>query len=494
MENYVLQMTGISKSFDGVEVLHSIDLDIPKGKVTALVGENGAGKSTLMKILMGEHACDSGTILLDGEKVSFTSSHKALECGISMMFQELSPFPNLSVAENIFIGREPHKLHFVKKKALHKKAQELLDSLNIHLEPERLVKTLTVSEIQMLEIAKAVSHESKIVIMDEPTSTLTDSEVKVLFDTIETLKNKGVTIIYISHKLDELFQIADFVSVLRDGRIISSRPMAQVDRQQMISEMVGRTINQIYPTVEKEIGETVLCVKNLSRRKAFKDISFELKKGEILGVAGMVGAGRTELVSALFGIAPADSGEMLLNGNKITIKAPRDAIAQHFALVPEDRADCGLNLKASVLSNMCMTIIDKVGRFGFSNKKVELTQTTKMIDSMSIKLNSETQIVSSLSGGNQQKVVVGKWLLTQPQIILMDEPTRGIDVGAKYEIYELIQHMAKEGKSIIMISSEMPELIGICDRILVLKEGRLVGEMSGASATQEKIMSNIVNG
>lgn len=494
MDNFVLQMTGICKSFDGVEVLHSVDLNIERSKVTALVGENGAGKSTLMKILMGEHMADAGTILLDGEKVSFTNSHQALAHGISMMFQELSPFPDLSVAENIYIGREPQKCHFVKKKQLHQKAQELLDSLSIRLDPARLVKTLTVSEVQMLEIAKAVSHDSKIVIMDEPTSAITDSEVKVLFDTIETLKRKGVTIIYISHKLDELFQIADHVCVLRDGHVVSTRPIAEVDRGQMISEMVGRAINQVYPSVEKQIGDTVLSVRGLGRKGAFHDVSLELKKGEILGVAGMVGAGRTELVSALFGIDPADSGEILLNGRKLQIKSPRDAIAGKFALVPEDRANCGLNLKASVLSNMCLTILKSVGRFGFSNRKAEKAQAKRMIDSMRIRLNSENQIVSSLSGGNQQKVVVGKWLLTAPEIILMDEPTRGIDVGAKYEIYQLIQQMAKEGKSIIMISSEMPELIGICDRIVVLKEGRMVGELDGPGATQEKIMSMIVNG
>ena len=420
MDNLVLQLKGIRKSFDGVEVLHSVDLDIEKGKVTALVGENGAGKSTLMKILMGEYTADSGTMLLDGQKVSFKTSHQALSHGISMMFQEMSPFPDLTVAQNIYIGREPQKFRFIKSGELNRNAKALLDGLNIRLDPKRLVKSLAVSEMQMLEIAKAVSHNSKIVIMDEPTSAITASEVRVLFDTIRTLKEKGVTVIYISHKLDELFEIADRVCVLRDGCIISARPIGEVDRGQMISEMVGREISQVYPTVEKEIGETVLSVKNLGRRGVFRDISFDLRRGEILGIAGMVGAGRTELVTALFGCEPLTSGDIVLNGKSVKIKSPGDAIKNHMALIPEDRGRCGLNLKSSVLSNMCMTIISKLGRFGFARRKREKSEAAKMISNMRIRLSRVSQVVSSLSGGNQQKVVVGKWLLTDPEVVLMD--------------------------------------------------------------------------
>ena len=494
MDNYVLQMTGISKSFDGVGVLHSVALSVERGKVTALVGENGAGKSTLMKILMGEYSADSGTILLDGKAVGFANSHQALSHGISMMFQEMSPFPDMSVAQNIYIGREPRWGCFVKSGEVRQKAKDLLESLNIKLDPDRLVKTLAVSEMQMLEIAKAVSHDSKIVVMDEPTSAITDSEVKVLFDTIGKLKEKGVAVIYITHKLDELFVIANRVCVLRDGNIISSRAIEDVDRQQMISEMVGRTISQVFPKVEKEIGDTVLKVEGLSRKGAFHDISFELKKGEILGFAGMVGAGRTEVVSALFGIDRASSGKIIFNGEKIAVRNPKDAIKHRFALVPEDRARCGLNLKSSVLSNLNITIISAISRFGFSNHKAEKAKTKEMVGKLRIKINSDSQIISSLSGGNQQKIVVGKWLLTVPDVVFMDEPTRGIDVGAKYEIYQLIQSLAKEGKAVLMISSEMPELIGMCDRIIVLKEGRMVGEIDGRDTTQEKIMEMIVNG
>ena len=472
MDKPLLKVCGLKKSFGGVEVLHSIDFIAEAGKVTALVGENGAGKSTFMKILMGEYDSDAGTIELNGKEVHFTDSHQALSNGISMIFQEMSPFPNLTVAENMYIGREPHKLHFLKKKELREKAKAQLKKLNISLNIDTPVKNLTVSEMQLLEIAKAVSYQSQIVIMDEPTSALTDSEVRILFDMIAKLKKQGVAIIYISHKLDELFEIADVISVLRDGQMISTHPIELVDRDVMISEMVGRKIDNIYPTVEKKIGEPVLEVRNLKRQGIFHNISFHLKKGEILGIAGMVGAGRTEVVTSIFGIDKYQSGEIFLNGKKVDIYSPKSAIQNHIALVPEDRARCGLNLGATIRSNMCTTRL--------------------MMDKMHIKATGSEQEAGSLSGGNQQKIVVGKWLLTEPEIVFLDEPTRGIDVGAKYEIYQLIQKLAKEGKAIIMISSEMPELLGICDRVLVMRNGEIAGEMDVAEATQEKIMSVIV--
>lgn len=496
MNSVVLQISGLRKAFNGVEVLHSVDLSVERAKVTALVGENGAGKSTLMKILMGEYLADSGEITLDGEKVRFTNSHQALSHGVSMIFQEMSPFPDLTVAQNIYVGREPRRLCFVKNRELRKNAQLLLDGLGINIDPDRMVKTLTVSELQLLEIVKAVSYDSKIVIMDEPTSALTDSEVKLLFDMIAKLKAKGVSIIYISHKLDELFCIADSVCVLRDGSIISARPIEQVDRSVMIAEMVGRTIEQVYPSVEKTIGETILTVEGLERRGEFHDVSFELHRGEILGFAGMVGAGRTEIVSALFGISRYSKGNVYLHGEKLTIRSPRDAISNHFALVPEDRGKCGLNLRGSIGANSSVTVLDKIGRSGgfWANPKQENLLTDDITKKMRVKMNGRNQLTGSLSGGNQQKIVVGKWLLTEPEIIFMDEPTRGIDVGAKYEIYQLIQNLAKQGKAVLVISSEMPELLGICDRILVIKDGRIVGETDTADATQEKIMAMIVNG
>lgn len=495
MSGALLEVRALKKSFNGIEVLHSVDFEAQAGKVTALVGENGAGKSTLMKILMGEYTADSGEIRLEGKQVQFTSPHQALTSGISMIFQEMSPFPELTVAENIYMGREPCRFGFLKKKEQRRMAEQKLKELGVNLDADRKVKTLTVSELQLLEITKAVSYDSKVVIMDEPTSSLTDSEVSLLFQMIETLKKKQVAVIYISHKLDELFRIADQICVLRDGKMISSRPVSEVNREVMISEMVGRTMDQIYPTVEKTIGETIFRVENLTRRRVFEDISFEIKKGEILGIAGMVGSGRTEVAEALFGVEKYQSGRIYLKGKEIKIGNTRDAIHCGMALIPEDRARCGLNLRGTIKANMCTTILDQIGKGKglIANKRAEKQKTEEMSQKMRIKMNSIEQLAMYLSGGNQQKIVVGKWLLTEPEIVMMDEPTRGIDVGAKYEIYQLIKQLAKEGKAVLIISSEMTELLGICDRILILREGRLVGEMDAKEATQEKIMAAIVN-
>ena len=495
MNGALLEVKALKKSFNGIEVLHSVDFEAQAGRVTALVGENGAGKSTLMKILMGEYTADSGEIRLEGKPVQFTSPHQALTNGISMIFQEMSPFPELTVAENIYMGREPCRFGFLKKKEQRRMAEQKLKELGVNLDADRKVKTLTVSELQLLEITKAVSYDSKVVIMDEPTSSLTDSEVSLLFRMIKTLKKKQVAVIYISHKLDELFQIADQICVLRDGKMISSRPVNEVNREVMISEMVGRTMDQIYPSVEKTIGETIFRVENLTRRGVFEDISFEIKKGEILGIAGMVGSGRTEVAEALFGVEKYQSGSIYLKEKEIKIGNTRDAIHWGMALVPEDRARCGLNLRGTIKANMCATILDQIGKGKglLANKRAEKQKTEEMSEKMKIKMNSIEQLAMYLSGGNQQKIVVGKWLLTEPEIVMMDEPTRGIDVGAKYEIYQLIKQLAREGKAVLIISSEMPELLGICDRILILREGRLVGEMDTKEATQEKIMAAIVN-
>ena len=494
MSNLVLQMKGIKKSFNGIEVLHSVDFSLEKGQVAALVGENGAGKSTLMKILMGEHTPDAGELFVDGNKMSFQTPYQAREHGISMIFQEMSAFPDMTVANNIYIGREPKKYGFVDEKKMRCQAQALLDSFDVNIRADAVVKTLSVAETQLLEIVKAVSYDAKIVVMDEPTSALTNKEVGILFDIIGKLKKRGVGIIYITHKLEELPTIADTISVLRDGMIISTRSMKDFDQKIVISEMVGRPLDHAFPTVEKEIGETIFEVEHISREGVFDDISFKVSKGEILGFAGMVGAGRTEIVEALFGIDRISSGVVRFKGQELRIQNPSEAAKHHFALVPEDRAHCGLNLRGSVLSNICVTIIDKLSRYGFANKSREQMSTKEIIEKMHIKIHGVDQQVASLSGGNQQKIVVAKWLLTEPELVFLDEPTRGIDVGAKYEIYELIQELAKSGKAVIVVSSEMLELLGICDRLLVLKQGRIVKEMATSEATQEKIMTAIVNG
>ena len=487
MEHALLKMQGICKSFSGVEVLHSVDLTIHRGKVTALVGENGAGKSTLMKILMGEYEPDDGSILLEGSEVHFASPHQALTSGISMMFQELSPFPNMTVAQNIFVGREPHHMHFVDMRRQRQMATELLQRLDIHLNVDAIVRDLTVSEIQLLEIAKAVSYNSKIVVMDEPTSSLTSTEVKLLFDTIHRLKEQGVAVIYISHKLDELFEIADEVCVLRDGNMISSRPIGQVDRQQMISEMVGRTLSQMYPTVEKEIGEEILRVEHLERKGVFQDASFTVHRGEILGFAGMVGAGRTELISSIFGLDRYTQGKIWLNGKEITIRSPSDAIHNHFALIPEDRARCGLNLKASVKTNVCMAILSKISRHGFSNKRAEEKTADDMIRQVRIKVTSRNQPVASLSGGNQQKAIVAREIDRNPDVLIAVQPTRGLDVGAIEYIHKQIVAERDAGKGILLVSLELDEVMQLSDRILVIYEGQIVADLDPKAITVQEL-------
>lgn len=489
----ILEMSGIRKSFHGVEVLHSVNFAVQKGKVCALVGENGAGKSTLMKILMGVYHADAGEIEFDGEPVSINSPSEALEKGISIIPQEISLINDMTVAENIFLNREPSKYFIVNKRELNARTDELFRSIGIKINAQTPVRELSMAQMQMLEIAKAVSYNSKVVIMDEPTSTLTNSEVEILFNTIRRLTSRGVSIIYITHKLDELFVIADSITVLRDGSVISNHPTEEVDRNTMIGEMVGRTINQVFPTVSKNIGETILEVKNYSNKRLFKDISFSVRQGEILGFAGMVGAGRTEIVSSVFGLIPHDTGETYVWGEKKTIKRPLDAMKCGMALVPEERGMYGLNLKASVRNNICSLILDKLSRYGIVVGEKEKKKTGELIDTLHIKAREQEQLVSTLSGGNQQKIVISKWIAREPHIFFMDEPTRGIDVGAKYEIYTLINELAATGNAVVVISSEMPELLGICDRIIVVKEGRIVGELSKKDASQEAIMMMIEN-
>ena len=487
----VLEMKGIRKHFFGVEVLHGVDFCAEHGKVTGLVGENGAGKSTLVKILMGVHEADAGEIYYNDVKISFQNPMHALTNGISMIHQEIAAIPELSVAENIFLGREPSKLSFIQKKEQSRIAGELLEDLGIKLNPDTKAKELSVSEMQLMDIAKAISYNSNIIIMDEPTSSLTSAEVEVLFEAIRQLTSRGVSIIYITHKLGELFEIADHVSVLRDGNLISSNPISMVTREKMISDMVGRSMDEVYPVCEKEIGESVLKVTGLNRKNVFQDISFEIRKGEVLGFAGMVGSGRTEILNALFGMDAVDSGEVFLNGKQVRIDKPKKAIAHKIAFIPEDRKECGLNTKKSVRDNICALVLSKLARGGFITKRKEHNMAEPMVDQLQIKITSTNQLVSSLSGGNQQKVVIAKWLLSEPDIIFMDEPTRGIDVGAKHEIYKLILELANAGKAVLVVSSEMPELLGICDKIVVLREGSIVGCVNAKEATQEMIMDII---
>ncbi len=485
----LLKMQNISKTFGTNKVLDHVQFDLMSGEVHALIGENGAGKSTLMKILMGIYEADEGTVEMEGKKVFFPNPSKALEAGIAMIHQELNPILDMSVAENIFTGKEIRKHGFVDKKAQEEEATHYLEELGVTISPATLMRKLSVSEIQMVEIAKTLSWGARIIIMDEPTSAITESEVGKLFENIRMLTKKGIGIIYISHKMDELFEISDRITVLRDGTYISTSDTAEITPRELIRRMVGRDITEIYPEHRSKIGEKVLSVKDVSRTGEFSNISFELHRGEKLGIAGLMGAGRTELVMALFGANRLDSGSIEIDGKAVQMKSPGDAIAHKMALISEDRKFYGLNLIGSVEDNIVSIIEGKISRFGFFDKRKSRELTDDMIGKLRIKTSSPKQLVKNLSGGNQQKVVLAKWLLDDPDILIFDEPTRGIDVGAKAEIYKIIEELACEGKAIIIISSEMPELIGLSHRMIVMHEGEKTGELSGEGMTQERIMT-----
>jgi len=486
---YILEMKNISKQFPGVKALNNVQLKIKKGEVHVLVGENGAGKSTLMKILNGVYSKDTGEIIFKGKPMEIRNPREAQEAGISIIYQELNLIPKLSIAENIFLGREPLKKNrMIDWKLIYKNTEELLIRLDIDLDPTTKINRLGIAQQQMIEIAKALSFKSDVIVMDEPTSALTDKEINKLFTVIKQLKKSGVAIIYISHRLEEIKQIGDRLTVLRDGNYIGTYEVKDIDIDTIIQLMVGRKVDEKYPKEHAEISDTVLDVCNLKNAK-LKNISFSLKKGEILGLAGLMGAGRTELARAIFGADPIDSGEIYINGIKKNITSPLDAITNGIGLLPEDRRTQGLVQKMSVLENITLPSLDSFVDRIFLKKKRETIKSREFIEQVNIKTPSPFSKVSFLSGGNQQKVVLAKWLCANVEIIIFDEPTRGIDVGAKVEIYKLICNMAKAGKAILLISSELPEILGMCDRILVMHEGRITGELSRQEATQEKILS-----
>jgi len=490
-EDTILEMKNICKNFGGVSALKGVDLSVKKGEVHALMGENGAGKSTLMKILIGIHAPDKGEIYIKGKPVRISNTKDAISLGISMIYQELNPVPHMTVADNIFLGREPvsKKTRLVDFKKMHADAKAYFESINVDIEPNERVSKLSVAKVQLVEITKAVSFNSEIIIMDEPTSALSTREIERLFDTIRLLREKGVTIIYISHKMDEIFKICDRVTVLRDGSYVGTESISGIDMNKLIKMMVGREITEMFPKQEAQIGDVIFEVKGLTRKGEFEDISFCLRKGEILGIAGLMGAGRTEMVESIFGMRKPDRGEINVNGKKVAIKLPEDAIRNRIAMVPEDRKNFGLVLKLSVKDNVIISFLKKcMGRFLLSRKKEE-EAVKGLVETLQIKVGSISQVCSSLSGGNQQKVVLSKCLFADPEILILDEPTRGIDVKTKAEIHFLMSKLARMGKSIIMISSEMPEIIGMSDRILVLHEGRITGELGRNEADQERIMA-----
>lgn len=490
MELPILELKGITKSFPGVLALNQVSFDLFAGEVHVLMGENGAGKSTLMKIINGQYHADCGEVILNGTSCCFQSPHESIAAGIAMIHQELNPVLDMTVAENIFLGREVGKLFLYNRKAMLVAAKEALSAIDLDLDPKIMMRDLTVAQMQMVEIAKAVSLKSNIIIMDEPTSAISEREVDALFSLICKLKAAEVAIIYISHKMSEIFRIADRITVLRDGCSIETRNAAEFNQDSLIKMMVGRELNQIFPSKKDiEFGSVVLKVENLSLPSRFTDISFSIRAGEVLGFAGLMGAGRSELVETIFGLHKAGSGKIFIRGNLVKIKHPQNAIAHGLALITEDRKKTGLNLKATVREDTSIVTLDHYCWFKqIIRKKIEVSAVRKICNSLQVKAPSINQLIRNLSGGNQQKVIIARWLLDHPDILILDEPTRGIDVGAKYEIYSIIAEMAAQGKAIIIVSSEMPELIGICDRCLVMCEGHLTGELQRDQLTQENVM------
>ncbi|MEB5973257.1 sugar ABC transporter ATP-binding protein [Pantoea dispersa] len=490
MTAFALEAEGISKFFPGVKALDNVSLRIKPGSVHALMGENGAGKSTLMKCLIGMYRPDKGTIRIKGEPVQFQDTMDALRSGISMIHQELNLVPYMTVAENIWLGREPMKYGFVDHGKLNQQTQELLNKLNIRLKADRLVGELSIASQQMVEIAKAVSWNSDIVIMDEPTSALTETEVAHLFTIIRDLRAQGKAIIYISHKMDEIFAITDEISIFRDGTWVGSNSTTAFTRQSLITQMVGRELTQLFPKFNSAIGEEVLTVRNLTCKDRFTDVSFSVRKGEILGVAGLVGAGRSEVMESLFGMESFDSGEVLIDGVPVSIDSPSMAIEKGMAFLTEDRKKSGLFLVLSVMENMSIVNMpDYIGKSGFVSHMKMAQDCMEQIRKLNIKTPTMDQIINNLSGGNQQKVLIARWLLAQPKILILDEPTRGIDVGAKAEIYRLISELANRGVAIIMVSSELPEILGMSDRVMVMHGGRITGILDKEEADQETILS-----
>jgi inositol transport system ATP-binding protein len=485
----ILIMENISKSFPGVHALSEVNLTVRRGTVHALMGENGAGKSTLMKVLIGMYIPESGTVTFEGKPVKIAGTEDALKLGISMIHQELSPVPYMTVAENIWLGREPlGRFGMIDKRKMVADTRTLLDRLEIHINPTAVMRDLSVANTQMVEIAKAISYDSSLIIMDEPTSAITEREVAHLFRMIRALKAKGVAVIYITHKMDEVFQIADDITVFRDGKHIATVPAAETDRNRLIAMMVGRELTNIFPKEDAPIGEVVLSVHHLTRKGMIEDVSFDLRRGEILGIAGLMGAGRTEVIEGIFGIKKIDGGEILVRGRKVTIASPADAIRNGMALLTEDRKLTGIMGVLPVRDNMMIASLPSYSSAGFLNARLINETCNRERSRLEIKTPNMDQVIKLLSGGNQQKVLVSRWLLTTPDILILDEPTRGIDVGAKAEIHRLMCKLAQEGKAIIMISSELPEILGMSDRVLVMHEGKVGGIFARADATQETIM------
>lgn len=492
----MIEMTGISKAFSGNQVLKDVSFSLEKGEIHALMGENGAGKSTMMKVLTGIYKRDAGTIIVKGEEVNFTSPKEAEKAGIAVIHQELNILPHLSIAENLFLGKEETvgKTSILRTKSMNTKTKKILGELGLDVNPSSPASELSVGKQQIVEIAKALSAEAEVIVMDEPTAALTDREIDTLFKTIRNLQKKGVSFIYISHRMEEIFSLCDRITVLRDGEFAGVKYIKETSFEEIVQLMVGRELGERFPERHAEIGEVKLAVKGLSRKGCFENISFELRKGEVLSIAGLMGAGRTEVAQTLFGYRKADAGDVELDGKKVKINSPRTAKNLGIGYVTEDRKSEGLLVDFTVEENISLTNFHEISKYGLISQKKESALYQSMKERLGIRTSGPHQTAKSLSGGNQQKVVIAKWIGIEPELLILDEPTRGVDVGAKKEIYSIINQLAERGVAILMISSELPEVLGMADRVLIMHEGKLAGELSKEEMTQEKIMHYATGG
>ena len=496
-DSYLIDMTNISKSFSGNQVLKDVEFNVKPGEIHALMGENGAGKSTLVKVLTGIHPRDTGVIKVEGEEVIFTNPKQAENEGLVVIHQELNIIPDLTVTQNMFLGKELTygKLGMLNKKKMKQKTEEILADLGVtSIQPNDLAGDLSVGQQQMLEIARALSTKAKLIVMDEPTAALTDREIESLFKMVTGLREKGVSIIYISHRMEEIFEICDRITVLRDGEYIGVKDIPKTSFQEIVRMMVGRELGERFPLKDNEIGQTIFEVTNLERMGHFKNINFDVKQGEILGVAGLMGAGRTEIMEAIFGFKKKDNGSVYLNGKELKINHPYDAIKAGIGFITEDRKEQGLVIDASISKNISLTNFQSISQQGVISVGKEKQLVKELIKRLQVRTTGPEQEVKSLSGGNQQKVVIAKWLGIQPKVLILDEPTRGVDVGAKQEIYTIMNELAKNGVAIIMISSELPEVLGVSDRIMVMHEGKISKILNRDEADQEKIMTAATGG
>ncbi|MEU8874184.1 ATP-binding cassette domain-containing protein [Streptomyces javensis] len=486
----VLALEGVNKSFGAVRALRDVSLELFAGEAHALAGENGAGKSTLIKILAGVHRPDSGRVLLDGEPVVFHGPAGARDVGTAVIYQEPTLFPDLSIAENIFMGRQPRRaLGRIDHKAVRTSTAALMARLGVELDPDRPARGLSIADQQIVEIAKALSFDARVLIMDEPTAALTGSETARLFSVVETLRAEGAAVLFISHRLEEIFELCQRVTTLRDGRLVASEPLAGLTQDALVRRMVGRDLAELYPKQDSRVGETALAVRRLTREGVFRNVSFEVRRGEIVALAGLVGAGRTEVAQAVFGVDRADAGEVRVDGAVLRPGSPTAAMDAGLALVPEDRRQRGLVMEMSIERNIGLTGLDRLGRAGLVKRALERGRATDWAVRLQLKYGSLADHVGVLSGGNQQKVVLAKWLATEPTVLIVDEPTRGIDVGTKAEVHRLLSSLAADGLAVLMISSDLPEVLGMADRVLVMHEGRLVAEIPRAEATEESVMA-----